>query len=222
MQLHLGLRAAREGARELTTVGGVRLADGRSLRAPAVVLTTGTFLRGILHTGESQTPGGRAGEAPSGLSSAMERLGLRLGRLKTGTPPRLKSSSIDWDALAPQWGDARHSPFSFATDRSSFPRLPQVACHATWTNERAHEVIRANIHRAPMYCGRIQGRGPRYCPSVEDKVMRFPERERHQVLLEPEGLESEVIYVNGVSTSLPSEVQEQVVRSIAAGLSNSA
>jgi tRNA uridine 5-carboxymethylaminomethyl modification enzyme len=196
-------------------VSGVELADGRILRAPAVVLTTGTFLRAVMHTGEATAQGGRAGEGTSsGLSESLVRLGLELGRLKTGTPPRLARDGIDWEALERQEGDARPTPFSFATPLARFPALPQIACHLTWTNERTHEHIRANIHRAPMYAGRIQGVGPRYCPSVEDKVMRFADRPRHQVFLEPEGLESEVIYVNGISTSLPGEVQEQFVRTI--------
>jgi tRNA uridine 5-carboxymethylaminomethyl modification enzyme len=205
-----------EDARGMPRAAGVRLEDGRELSARAVVLTTGTFLRAVMHTGEEQSRGGRAGESSAErLSADLLRLGLRLGRLKTGTPPRLERSSIDWDRLEAQWGDAEPSPFSFATSRAGFPALPQIACHVTWTNERTHARIRADIHRAPMYAGRIQGVGPRYCPSVEDKVMRFADKPRHQVFLEPEGLESDVIYVNGVSTSLPAEVQEEFVRTIA-------
>ncbi len=198
-------------------VRGLELASGRTLRAPAVVLTTGTFLRAVMHTGEAQTPGGRAGEGAAAggwLSESMGRLGLELGRLKTGTPPRLAREGIAWERLEAQLGDPRPTPFSFATERAGFPRLPQVACHVTWTNERTHALIRENIQRAPMYAGRIQGVGPRYCPSVEDKVMRFAERARHQVFLEPEGLDSDVIYVNGVSTSLPGEIQEAFLRTI--------
>ncbi len=200
-------------------VRGLELADGRRLAAPAVVLTTGTFLRAVMHTGEAQTPGGRAGEGAGAivggwLSESMARLGLELGRLKTGTPPRLAREGIDWERLEAQVGDREPTPFSFATPLSGFPCLPQVACHVTWTNERTHALIRENIQRAPMYAGRIQGVGPRYCPSVEDKVMRFADRTRHQVFLEPEGLESDVIYVNGVSTSLPGEIQEAFVRTI--------
>jgi tRNA uridine 5-carboxymethylaminomethyl modification enzyme len=200
-------------------VAGVRLsADGRErvLSAGSVVLTTGTFLRAVMHTGEQRSSGGRAGEASAErLSSELARLGLSLGRLKTGTPPRLERGSIDWEDLEPQRGDEHPEPFSHSTDRAAFPVLPQVACHITWTNARTHALIRDNVHLAPMYAGRIQGVGPRYCPSVEDKVMRFAERERHQVFLEPEGLDTEVIYVNGVSTSLPGEVQEAFVRTIA-------
>jgi len=196
-------------------VEGVELADGRVLPAAAVVLTTGTFLRAVMHTGEATCAGGRAGEGTaSGLSEALARLGFELGRLKTGTPPRLARAGIDWDLLERQEGDAHPTPFSFATPLAGFPSLPQVACHLTWTGERAHAVIRANIHRAPMYAGRIQGVGPRYCPSVEDKVMRFADRPRHQVFLEPEGLSTDVIYVNGVSTSLPAEVQQELVHTI--------
>ncbi len=196
-------------------VTGIRLEDGRELRASAVVITTGTFLRAVMHTGETHQAGGRAGEGTSaGLSADLVRLGLRLGRLKTGTPPRLARESIDWAALERQSGDARPVPFSARTDRARFPVLPQIDCHVTWTNARTHELIRANIHRAPMYAGRIQGVGPRYCPSVEDKVMRFADKDRHQVFLEPESLSTDVIYVNGVSTSLPGDVQEAFLRTI--------
>ena len=202
-----------EGGRPL--VRGVRFANGREIEASAVVVTTGTFLRAVMHTGESQSAGGRAGETTTeGLSREMEKLGIVLGRLKTGTPPRLAREGIEWDRLEAQPGDAKPVPFSSSTDRATFPVLPQVLCHVTWTNERTHEIIRANIHRAPMYAGRIQGVGPRYCPSVEDKVMRFADRDRHQVFLEPESLSTDVIYVNGVSTSLPGDVQEAFLRTI--------
>ncbi len=196
-------------------VAGVRLADGRELRSAAVVITTGTFLRAVMHTGEAQKAGGRAGEGTSaGLSHEMEKLGITLGRLKTGTPPRLARASLDWDHLEVQPGDEKPVPFSSSTARGTFPVLPQIACHVTWTNERTHAIIRANIHRAPMYAGRIRGVGPRYCPSVEDKVMRFADKDRHQVFLEPESLSTDVIYVNGVSTSLPGDVQEAFLRTI--------
>jgi tRNA uridine 5-carboxymethylaminomethyl modification enzyme len=207
------LVAARD---EKPRVRGVRLADGRELEASTVVVTTGTFLRAVMHTGEATSSGGRVGEGTSsGLSAEMERLGVALGRLKTGTPPRLDARSIDWARLAPERGDERPTPFSFATDRDRFPELPQVACFLTWTNERTHATIRANIQRAPMYAGWIRGVGPRYCPSVEDKVMRFADKERHQIFLEPESLTTDVVYANGVSTSLPAEVQEEFVRTIA-------
>jgi tRNA uridine 5-carboxymethylaminomethyl modification enzyme len=197
------------------TVRGVTFEDGRVLRARAVVITTGTFLRAIMHTGEATAAGGRVGETTTqGISADLVRLGLRLGRLKTGTPPRLARESIDFAALEPQAGDARPTPFSSWTDRKRFPVLPQIECHITWTNAATHDFIRANIHRAPMYAGRIHGVGPRYCPSVEDKVMRFADKERHQVFLEPESLSTDVIYVNGVSTSLPADVQEQMVHTI--------
>ncbi len=197
-------------------VRGVAFEDGRVLRARAVVITTGTFLRAIMHTGESTVAGGRIGETTTqGISADLARLGLKLGRLKTGTPPRLLRESIDFAPLEPQRGDVRPTPFSWWTDRARFPVLPQVECHITWTNARTHAFIRANIHRAPMYAGRIQGVGPRYCPSVEDKVMRFADKDRHQVFLEPESLSTDVVYVNGVSTSLPADVQEEMVHTIA-------
>ncbi|MFT5287948.1 MAG: tRNA uridine 5-carboxymethylaminomethyl modification enzyme [Planctomycetota bacterium] len=198
-------------------VFGVLLSDGRRLLAPAVVITTGTFLSAIMHTGEEQAEGGRVGEkAFAGISADLARLGLELGRLKTGTPPRLEHEGIDWDCLEEQRGDENPQAFSFATEAAGthFPALPQVACHITYTNAGTHDLIRQNIHLAPMYAGRIQGQGPRYCPSVEDKVMRFPDRERHQIFLEPEGLNTSVIYANGISTSLPAETQEQFVHSV--------
>ncbi len=217
----LGLAAdeliVEEGHGGRRRVAGVRLADGRELFADAVVLTTGTFLQAIMHTGDEQSAGGRVGEGSfGGLSRALEALGLAVGRLKTGTPPRLAREGIDWDALEAQWGDPHPQPFAFASEEphARFPVLEQVACHLTHTNERTHALIRDNVHRAPMYAGRIRGRGPRYCPSVEDKVMRFPERERHLVYLEPEGLDTDVVYVNGISTSLPAEIQEAFVRTV--------
>jgi tRNA uridine 5-carboxymethylaminomethyl modification enzyme len=180
-----------------------------------VILTTGTFLAAVMHTGESRAAGGRIGEHTShGLSRDLAALALPVGRLKTGTPPRFAADSIAWERLTPQPGDARPQPFSFATQRARFPVQRQVDCHLTYTNPAAHALIRANIHRAPMYAGRIQGVGPRYCPSVEDKVMRFAERERHQVFLEPEGLTTDVVYANGISTSLPGEIQEAFVHAI--------
>ncbi len=196
-------------------VRGVRLADGRELRASAVILTTGTFLRAIMHVGEQQSEGGRAGEAAaSGLDADFTRLGLLHGRLKTGTPPRLVADSIRWDELDEQAGDADPVPFSWRTDRARFPLLEQRPCHVTWTHAGTHEIIRANIDRAPMYSGRIQGVGPRYCPAVEDKVMRFADKDRHQLFLEPEGLDTDWVYANGVSTSLPAEVQEAFLHTI--------
>jgi len=196
-------------------VGGVELEDGRTLRAPATVLTTGTFLRAVMHTGADQAAGGRVGERSADrLSADVARLELALGRLKTGTPPRLDAGSIDFGRLEEQPGDDRPRPFSFTTPLEGFPRLPQVPCHVTWTHEATHAIIRDNVHLSPMYAGRIQGVGPRYCPSVEDKVVRFADKDRHQVFVEPEGLDTEVMYINGVSTSLPAEVQEAFVRTI--------
>jgi tRNA uridine 5-carboxymethylaminomethyl modification enzyme len=194
-------------------VCGVRLGDGRRLTCRAVIVTTGTFLRGLMHTGERQTPGGRIGEASSeGLSATLGGLGFELGRLKTGTPPRVDRNTIDYGRLEEQPGDTRPAPFSFMNDAIG---QRQVSCWITYTGEAAHELIRANLYRAPMYSGQIRSRGPRYCPSIEDKVVRFAEKPRHQVFLEPEGYESDRIYCNGISTSLPVDVQEPMVRSIA-------
>jgi len=193
-------------------VTGVRLADRRGFAAGAVVLTTGTFLRGLIHIGERQIPAGRVGEAPAlGLSATLERLGLALGRLKTGTPPRLDGRTIDWASLEMQPGDDPPEPFSVLTERIE---APQIRCGITRTNARTHEVIRANVHRSPMYSGQISSRGPRYCPSIEDKIVRFGERDGHQIFLEPEGLDDDTVYPNGISTSLPEEVQRAVVASI--------
>ncbi|MFE0752707.1 tRNA uridine-5-carboxymethylaminomethyl(34) synthesis enzyme MnmG [Inquilinus sp. NPDC058860] len=193
-------------------VSGVVLADGRTLQAGAVVLTTGTFLNGLIHIGEEKRPAGRVGDAPSiGLAGTLHRLGLTLGRLKTGTPPRLDGRTIDWAALEEQKGDDPPVPFSDLTDRIT---VPQVSCFITYTTPAAHALIRANLHRAPMYSGQIDSVGPRYCPSIEDKVVRFADKERHQIFLEPEGLDDPTVYPNGISTSLPRDVQEGLVRGI--------
>ncbi len=193
-------------------VAGVVGADGARVGARAVVVTAGTFLRGLIHVGPARQSAGRAGEpAAVDLSNALAGLGLTLGRLKTGTSPRLRRSTIDYAGLEEQWGDPSPRPFHWATRRLP---LPQVACHATYTTPRTHEIIRANLDRSPLYSGIIDATGVRYCPSVEDKVVRFPERERHQVILEPDGLESEEVYANGISTSLPVDAQEALVRSI--------
>jgi len=193
-------------------VAGVRMADGREVRSRAVVVTTGTFLRALMHCGERQTPGGRLGEASAeSLSGSLVRLGLELGRLKTGTPPRVHRDSVDYAALDEQPGDPDPTPFSLMTSRLA---QPQVSCWIAWTNTDGHEMVRANLHRAPMYSGQIRSRGPRYCPSIEDKVVRFASKERHQVFLEPEGYDSDRIYCNGISTSLPPDVQEPFVRRI--------
>ena len=193
-------------------VSGVRLTDGRSFGAGAVVLTTGTFLRGLIHIGERQIPAGRVGEAPAlGLSQTLERAGFALGRLKTGTPPRLDGTTLDWAAVEPQPGDDPPEPFSVLTERID---NPQVQCGITRTTPATHAIIRANVHRSPMYSGQIKSRGPRYCPSIEDKIVRFGERDGHQIFLEPEGLDDTTVYPNGISTSLPEDVQAAVVASI--------
>jgi tRNA uridine 5-carboxymethylaminomethyl modification enzyme len=196
---------------------GVRLRDGRTVLAGAVVITTGTFLNGLIHCGEEHYPAGRSGEPPSVLlGEALKRLGLRGCRLKTGTPPRLDGRSIDWSCFAEQPGDADPTPFSFRT-----VELPQkqISCHIAYTTPETLRIIRENVGRSPMYSGQIQCIGPRYCPSIEDKVVRFPDKEQHQFFLEPEGLDTNEVYVNGMSTSLPMEVQWEVVRSIP-GLEN--
>ena len=197
------------------SIQGVGLADGSKIRASAVVITSGTFLKAVMHTGFDQTEGGRLGDrAALGLSGSLEKLGFRLGRLKTGTPPRLDRKSINWDLVEPQPGDQKPIPFSFYFKPNPFPFLPQVDCHITYSNEKTHEIIEANFSRSPMFTGIIQGIGPRYCPSIEDKVKRFRDRERHQIFLEPEGLDTDEVYVNGISTSLPRDVQESFVRTI--------
>jgi len=193
-------------------VTGARLTDGQSIAARAVVLTTGTFLRGLIHIGDRQIPAGRVGEAPAlGLSRMLEREGFALGRLKTGTPPRLDGSTIDWAVLEMQPGDDPPEPFSTLTERIT---NPQVECAITRTGAATHAIIRDNVHRSPMYSGQIKSRGPRYCPSIEDKIMRFGDREGHQIFLEPEGLDDATVYPNGISTSLPEDVQLAVVASI--------
>ena len=198
-------------------LSGVRLADGCEITAGAVVLTTGTFLRGLIHIGEKQIPAGRVGEAPAkGLSRTLENLGLALGRLKTGTPPRLDGQTIDWSALEMQPGDNPPEPFSIFTTQIE---NPQIKCGITRTSESTHKIIRDNVHRSPMYSGQIASRGPRYCPSIEDKIVKFGERDGHQIFLEPEGLDDHTVYPNGISTSLPEEVQHALVATIP-GLTN--
>jgi tRNA uridine 5-carboxymethylaminomethyl modification enzyme len=193
-------------------VTGVRLADGRELTAGAVVITTGTFLRGLIHLGEKNWPAGRVGEAPAmGLSKSFERAGFVLGRLKTGTPPRLDGATIDWSAVEMQPGDDPPEPFSAMTDKIT---TPQIQCGITRTTPATHEVIRANVHRSPMYSGQIKSTGPRYCPSIEDKIVRFGDRDGHQIFLEPEGLDDATVYPNGISTSLPEEVQFAILTTI--------
>ncbi len=191
---------------------GVRVRGDAVYRTRAVVLTTGTFLQAIMHTGEAKTEGGRAGEGTTkGISAALQRLGLRLDRFKTGTPPRLNAKTIDFSVTEEQPGDDQPQAFSYLT--KSLPE-PQVPCYITYTNEAVHDLIRANLHRAPMYSGQINSRGPRYCPSIEDKVVRFSDKDRHQLFLEPEGRRTQEIYVNGISTSLPRDVQLGILKLI--------
>lgn len=193
-------------------VGGVETRDGLRFLASAVILTTGTFMRGLIHVGLVHYPGGRAGEPPSeGLSDHLRALGFIVGRLKTGTPPRLAATTIDFSRLEAQHGDPQPKPFS--ADTLSIDR-PQVPCHITYTNARTHDVIRSGLDRSPLYSGVIEGIGPRYCPSIEDKVVRFPDKEQHQIFLEPEGLTSGEIYPNGVSTSLPVDIQLAYLRTM--------
>ncbi len=198
-------------------IAGVRVRGGAEYQAPAVILTTGTFLQALMHTGETQTPGGRAGEGTTtGISAALRRLGFRLERFKTGTPPRINGRTIDFSRLEIQPGDEHPQPFSFLTEKLDVEQLP---CWITYTNPQVHELIRANLHRAPMYTGQIASRGPRYCPSIEDKVVRFADKPRHHLFLEPEGRHTLEYYVNGVSTSLPRDVQDELFRLIP-GLEN--
>src|SRR6056297_3757197 len=193
-------------------VSGITLVDGSEVKAGAVVLTTGTFLRGVIHIGDVSRAGGRMGDKPSiKLAERVDSFGLTLGRLKTGTPPRLDGSTIKWDGLEEQPGDEDPVLFSFL---SKAPFARQVSCGITHTNEKTHEIIRENLDRSAMYGGHIDGVGPRYCPSIEDKVVRFAEKTSHQVFLEPEGLDDDTVYPNGISTSLPIDVQEAYVRSI--------
>ena len=192
---------------------GVRLADGRELVSAVVVMTTGTFLRGLLHVGLDRTPGGRHGEGPSNaLSAELSGLGFLMGRFKTGTPPRLLATSVDLGRFDAQPGDPEPTFFSELTESVA---LPQVPCHIAYTNERVHRIVTENLDNSPLFTGAITGRGPRYCPSLEDKVVRFGDRDRHQLFLEPEGLDSPLLYVNGFSTSLPPEVQKEMVRAVA-------
>jgi tRNA uridine 5-carboxymethylaminomethyl modification enzyme len=193
-------------------VTGVLANGGTYYRAPTVVVTTGTFLKAVMHTGEAKSKGGRAGDAVAeSLSDSLAACGFRLARFKTGTPCRLNGRTIDFSKVEPQPGDAVPRPFSFSTDRVD---VPQIDCHITYTNEAVHELIRQNLDRAPMYSGQIQGQGPRYCPSIEDKVVRFADKDRHQIFLEPEGLHTKEYYCNGISTSLPKDVQQGMLRLI--------
>ena len=198
-------------------VTGVELDNGTTVRAPAIVVATGTFLRGLMHTGEQQTPGGRISEAAAiRLSQSLRTMGLELGRLKTGTPPRVARDGVDFSRLKEQLGDPNPAPFSFMTESIT---QPQVPCWLTATNPAVHELIRANLDRAPLYAGQIESTGPRYCPSIETKVVRFPEKSRHQIFLEPEDRDGDRIYVNGISTSLPTDVQQKMI-ALVEGLEN--
>ena len=202
-----------EGEGKRPTIASVTLADGRVIATDTVILTTGTFLRGVMHCGTTREEGGRVGEAAAvGLSGSLRELGFELGRLKTGTPPRVHRDSIDYERCERQLGDEVPVPFSAMTD-AILQR--QINCWITWTSEAVHEPIRANLHRAPMYSGQIESTGPRYCPSIEDKVVRFADKPRHQVFLEPEGYDDERVYCNGISTSLPKDVQDTFVRAVA-------
>jgi tRNA uridine 5-carboxymethylaminomethyl modification enzyme len=211
------LHMAASSAEDLTfdtsgRVSGVITAQGKTIKAAVVVITTGTFLRGIIHLGTKQTQAGRVGEAPAiGLAETIERLGFRLGRLKTGTPPRIDGRTIDYSGLQEQPGDEPPTPFSFLTDKIA---VPQISCYITGTTAASHDLIRDNLDRAPLYSGQIEGTGPRYCPSIEDKVVRFAERERHQIFLEPEGLNDPTVYPNGISTSLPEDIQLDLLKTI--------
>jgi len=194
------------------SISGVKLRDGRTVRAGAVVITTGTFLNGLAHVGEMTYTCGRSGEAPSQLlGDQLRTLGLQWKRLKTGTPPRLDGRTIDWSQFEPQPGDAEPTPFSFLTEKID---RPQIACHIGHTTAETRRILQANIHRSPLYSGQIEGVGPRYCPSIEDKIVKFPDKPTHQIFLEPEGLDTNEVYVNGMSTSMPIDVQEAVVASI--------
>src|SRR5438105_3366460 len=198
---------------------GIRLRDGRTVRADAVIITTGTFLNGLIHCGEQQYPAGRSGEAAAVLlGESLKKLGLRGCRLKTGTPPRLDGRTIDWSVFQVQPGDPDPTPFSFRTKRVAH-HDSQVPCYIAFTTEQTHRIIRENVHRSPMYSGQIHSIGPRYCPSIEDKIVKFPDKTTHQLFLEPEGLNTHEIYVNGMSTSLPIDVQLAILKSIS-GLEN--
>ncbi len=213
-EARLGIKQAEvvEILRENGQVRGVELADGRRVGARAVVLTTGTFLNGLIHIGERKSAAGRSGESPSvPLAESIKGMGFGWGRMKTGTPPRLDGRTIDFGLAEEQKGDEDPTPFSFRTKEI---RHPQVSCYIAYSNDRTHRVVRENLSRSPLYSGRIQSIGPRYCPSFEDKVVKFPERPRHQIFLEPEGLSTNEIYVNGLSTSMPPDVQMAMVRSI--------
>jgi tRNA uridine 5-carboxymethylaminomethyl modification enzyme len=201
-------------------VNGVEAISGKRILGKTVILSSGTFLNALMHTGLKATSGGRYGEQPStGITESLVKLGFETGRLKTGTPPRLAKDTINWDILEEQPGDIIPQPFSFQTDNTNFPLLPQLSCYITHTDETVHKILEKGFHESPMFTGLINGVGPRYCPSIEDKIVRFSDKNKHQLFLEPEGLDSDQIYLNGFSTSLPSEIQKEAIRKIR-GLEN--
>lgn len=209
-----------EAIEEDKKIAGVKTADGKEIKCKALVVCSGTFLNGLMYTGFNSTKGGRYGEPPAvGLTESLVKMGFVSGRLKTGTPPRLLKSSINWDILEEQPGDENPEPFSMRTPKDEFPYLPQVSCHITYTSPEVHKILEKGFDRSPMFTGLISGVGPRYCPSIEDKIVRFSDKERHQLFLEPEGLDSDLIYLNGFSSSLPAEIQYEALRKIK-GLEN--
>ncbi|MEW6194228.1 MAG: tRNA uridine-5-carboxymethylaminomethyl(34) synthesis enzyme MnmG [Bacteroidota bacterium] len=197
------------------TISGIKTANGNEIKCKALIVCSGTFLNGLMHTGLKATKGGRFGEQPAlGLTESLIKMGFESGRLKTGTPPRLKRDSINWDVLEEQPGDIPPKSFSLRTPTNEFPYLPQLSCHITYTDKTVHKILEKGFDRSPMFTGLIHGVGPRYCPSIEDKINRFSDKERHQLFLEPEGLDSDLIYINGFSTSLPEEIQFEALRKI--------
>jgi len=191
-------------------IHGIKTQKEGFIKSSAVILSSGTFLNGLMHTGLKSTTGGRFGEKPAmGITESLEKLGFESGRLKTGTPPRLRKDSINWDILEEQAGDENPQPFSHFTPKNKFPYLPQVSCFITHTDENVHRILEKGFDRSPMFTGLIKGVGPRYCPSIEDKIARFKDKKQHQLFLEPEGLESDIIYLNGFSTSLPADIQSE-------------
>ena len=201
-------------------IAGVKTQKGQEIKCKALIISTGTFLNGLMHTGLRSFQGGRYGEPPAiGLTESLVNLGFEAGRLKTGTPPRLKKDTINWDILEEQKGDNPPQPFSLRTPKEEFPYLPQLSCYITYTDKTVHKILEKGFDRSPLFTGKIKGRGPRYCPSIEDKIYRFSDKERHQLFLEPEGLDSDLIYINGFSTSLPEDIQFEALRKIK-GLEN--
>lgn len=201
-------------------IAGIKTQKGKEIKCKALIISTGTFLNGLMHTGLRSFQGGRYGEPPAvGLTESLVKLGFEAGRLKTGTPPRLKKDTINWDILEEQKGDDPPQPFSLRTPKNEFPYLPQLSCYITYTDKNVHKILEKGFDRSPLFTGKIKGRGPRYCPSIEDKIYRFADKERHQLFLEPEGLDSDLIYINGFSTSLPEDIQFEALRKIK-GLEN--